>query len=84
MKGIPVPHYKPLKTTLNIAINNLFANWCSPEAHCSLHMIWNHFKAKCISVDTQGHTRMAKKISELHFFTRGEILQFVRGLESKD
>lgn len=24
-KGIPVPHYKPLRPTLNIAIGNLFA-----------------------------------------------------------
>lgn len=57
-------HYILLSTTY-------LQTWCSPEAHC---MIWNDFKAKHISVDTWGHTRMAKKISKLHFFTIGENL----------
>lgn len=49
-KEIPVSHYKPLKTALNIAINNLFANlvqswsslhdleWFQSQAHLCWHM----------------------------------------------
>lgn len=63
MKGIPVPHYKPLQTTLNIAIKNLSANLV--QSWSSLHDLeW--FQSQVTHRDTPG---WQKKLANGIFFT---------------